>query len=70
MPSEIWHISDGKSLDKNYMICLEELINNYKNNFDYINITIKKWKTKGLFAFFYRKYYYVKQTIKKLLVKH
>ena len=64
-----WHLSDGKSLDPKYMKCLEKLIDIYRCDVDCINTTVKQWKTHGLKAVIYRKYYYMKQCIKKVAVK-
>lgn len=68
--ANLWHLSDGKSLDPKYMKCLEKLIDMYKGDVDYINTTVKQWKTHGLKASIYRRYYYIKQCIKKVVVKN
>lgn len=65
VPSNIWHISDGKSLDPNYVKQISLLTKEYSNEYAYINTTVKKWKTKGFFARAYLVYYYYKQVIKK-----
>lgn len=67
VPAEIWHLSEGRSLDPNYMKQLETIIKDYKNDFDVIYTTVKKWTTKGLLAYIYRKYYYFKQCIKRII---
>lgn len=69
VPANLWHLSDGKSLDPKYMKCLEKLIDIYRCDVDCINTTVKQWKTHGLKAVIYRKYYYMKQCIKKVAVK-
>lgn len=63
----IWHMSDGKSLGPEYLTCLEQLIKRHRNQVRYINTTIKQWKTNGLVAYIYRKYYFVKQVVKKIV---
>ena len=69
IPANLWHISDGKSLDSNYMIQLEEIIKTYKSNFKLICTTVKAWKTQGFYAWAYRKYYRFKQCIKRKVMK-
>lgn len=69
LPSRIWHLSDGKSLNKDYILQLEDLIRKERDSFDMICTTVKAWKTKGMIAFLYRKYYYVKQCVKSRLLK-
>ena len=64
IPSEIWHLSDGKSLDASYVTMLGELIEKFAE-LDYIYTTVKAWKCKG--SGIYRKYYYFKQKVKKML---
>ncbi|MDU5912997.1 MAG: glycosyltransferase [Anaerococcus vaginalis] len=67
IPLNIWHLSDGKSLDSNYMHQLNKIIKIYKNDFPILYTTVKLWKTKGILSILYRHYYYVKQRIKKIL---
>lgn len=69
IPISIWHISDGKSLDVQYVYQLERIINKYYNYFPVIYTTVKAWKTKGLLPKVYRKYYIVKQKIKRKLLR-
>ena len=69
IPSDIWHLSDGESLDYRYVIQVKELINEYKKSFDTINTTVKKWTTKGLWTQLYIRYYIVKQWCKSK-IKH
>lgn len=61
IPASLWHQSDGKSLDYKYVLQLRKLINEYKNNTDFINTTVKKWGTKGLLNKSYTIYYLCKQ---------
>lgn len=68
IPADLWHISDGKSLDPQYMICLEQVLKLYKENIEFINSTVKQWKTHGRKAWLYRKYYFYKQIVKKRLI--
>ena len=65
IPSDIWHMSAGNSLNESYMVQLEELIEEKKDNFELICTTVKAWKSKGRKAKIYRKYYYFKQLIKR-----
>lgn len=69
IPADVRHLSDGRSLDPSYMKGLEEIIREYKIETEYINTTVKQWKTKGFVAYLYRKYYYIKQVIKKQIYK-
>lgn len=69
VPSDIWHMSAGKSLDESYMNQLEDLIEEEKDDFDLICTTVKAWKTKGKSAAAYRKYYYYKQLAKRKIKK-
>lgn len=64
IPAQIWHKSDGVSL--NYLYCdqLYELLNKYKNKYKYINTTVKTWPTSFWGRDVYLPYYRVKQQIK------
>lgn len=66
VPANIWHLSDGKSLDSSYIVSLKDLIKDYSNDFPVLYTTVKKWKTKGLLSSIYLNYYYFKQVIKKV----
>lgn len=68
VPADLWHLSNGKSLDPSYMITLESMIRGYRSEYEYINTTVKQWKTKGLFSMSYRKYYWMKQFVKKRIL--
>ena len=63
--ADVWHLSPGNSLDSNYIVQLEKLIKQYKQKFDQISTTVKAWPTRGIYAYIYRKYYYIKQRIKR-----
>ena len=69
VPAHVWHMSDGKSLDANYIKQLKIIFSEYSNDFDYINTTVKRWKTKGLDSKVYLTYYFYKQKIKHMLLK-
>ena len=69
VPSDVWHLSDGKSLNEKYMDQLEELLEEEKDYFDVIYTSVKRWTTKGRRAAAYRKYYYWKQFIKRKLLR-
>ena len=67
IPIKVWHMSNGKSLDSNYVMQMKILIDEYKNYTSVINTTVKKWNTRGLYAKLYIWYYYLKQKIKKII---
>lgn len=69
IPSRVWHMSDGASLDEKYMTQLNKLIADYRDKYDVIYTTVKPWRTSGLWAYLYRKYYWIKQRIKRVLVR-
>lgn len=69
VPSRVWHLSEGGSLNETYMDQLEALIEKEKDSFDIICTTVKPWKTSGKSAEAYRKYYYYKQLIKRKIKK-
>lgn len=64
VPANLWHLSDGRSLDYKYVVQLRELINEYKDSIEHINTTVKKWGTKGWINYYYNIYYLCKQWIK------
>ena len=68
IPVRVWHQSAGNSLDPSYMKTLENIIDIFGSDFEYINTTVKQWKTRGLRARLYRKYYYYKQIVKRRLL--
>ena len=65
VPSSVWHLSAGGSLNETYMDQLEKLIDREKDNFELICTSVKPWKTRGRSAAAYRKYYYYKQLVKR-----
>ena len=69
VPAEMWHMSDGKSLNPAYMKTLEIMIDRYGTYTDYFNTTVRQWKTTGVSATLYRKYYYLKQILKRILIR-
>ena len=69
VPAEVWHLSDGKSLDEKYVAQVDALVKERRNQFDVIYTTIKTWPTKGLSASLYRKYYWLKQRVKRAVLK-
>lgn len=64
VPANLWHLSDGRSLDYRYVLQLREIIKEYKGSIDYINTTVKKWGTKGIANYCYTIYYLCKQWFK------
>ena len=69
VPSRIWHLSAGSSLDEKYMSQLEKLISDYQDRYEVICTTVKAWPTKGAGCRIYRKYYWLKQRIKRAVVR-
>ena len=69
VPADIWHMSEGKSLDEKYVEQVESIVKDWNPYFDYIYSTIKTWKTKGITANFYRKYYWLKQRVKRQIIR-
>lgn len=67
VPVDMWHISDGKSLDANYVYQLEGIIKKYREYFPMLYTTVKAWKTNGFLSKIYRRYYTIKQKIKKIV---
>ncbi len=65
VPAKIWHMSSGKSMDPSYAVYLQKMIKRYGKDFDVIYTTIKKWPTRGLLPYIYRKYYYVKKVLER-----
>ena len=64
VPADIWHLSDGKSLDYKYVMQIRKLIKEYCKKTMYINTTVKGWKTNGFSSNCYVIYYIIKQWIK------
>ena len=69
VPSQIWHISDGVSLDEKYVEQVEIIIKKWRDYYNVIYTTIKTWPTKGVYAYIYRKYYWIKQRIKRMIMR-
>lgn len=65
LPCSIWHKSSGSSLDPNYVVTLDKVVRQYAKNYKYINTTVKQWKTTGFLSSLYRKYYFIKQVVKR-----
>lgn len=65
IPSRVWHMSPGSSLDERYLSQLEKILGEYKDDYDLVCTTVNAWKPKGLIPFAYRKYYWMKQKIKR-----
>ena len=68
VPARVWHMSPGSSLDEKYMSQLEIILQEYKRDYYIICTTVKAWQTKGLTAYVFRKYYWIKQRIKKTIM--
>lgn len=69
VPADVWHISDGKSLNAEYIIDLKDILKEYKYKYKYLYTTVKRWKTRGVCNYLYLVYYYYKQKIKNHLMK-
>lgn len=69
VPARLWHMSDGKSLDPEYVKQVKGMCKDEKRNFDVLHTTVKSWKTRGIGPAMYRNYYQMKQSIKKALKK-
>ncbi len=69
VPANIWHMSDGQSMDSKYMITLLELSKELGRSFPYINTTVKRWHIHGAVSFLYNYYYLFKQLLKKKILK-
>jgi len=69
VPARVWHMSDGRSLNAQYVLQVEQLIDEQKDWFDLICTTVKAWRTRGTAALLYRKYYYNKQRLKSIIRK-
>ena len=69
IPLNVWHMSDGKSLNYNYVLDLISLAKDYKGQFPVLYTTVKKWDLKGVSGFLYLRYYLLKQLIKNTIMK-
>lgn len=69
IPLKIWHLSNGKSLDSNYIKQLNRIIQIYGDKFPILYTTVKIWMTQGLRSKLYRYYYFVKQKIKRKILR-
>lgn len=70
VPADVWHMSDGKSLNEKYVSQVDQMVRERRGQVDVIFTTIKTWPTKGLTAFLYRKYYWLKQRIKRAVMRN
>lgn len=69
IPLNMWHLSEGKSLDSNYIRQLNRIIKIYGNKFPALYTTVKIWITRGIWHEFYRHYYFIKQKIKRKILR-
>ncbi len=67
VPADLYHISDGKSLDPSYLTSLIQLARRY--DVDRLNTTVKKWRLRSLSGRLYIGYYYLKQLLKRCLLR-
>lgn len=70
VPSRIWHLSSGSSLDFKYVIQLKCFLKKYRKDFSTINTTVRNWKTNFWWRNVFLNYYLVKQFVKGKLLKH
>lgn len=64
---DIWHTSDGKSEDYRYTLQVRKLVREYRKYTNTINTTVKRWRTRGIYAQIYILFYLFKMYIKFLL---
>ena len=64
IPANVWHLSDGKSLDQLYVKSLIEMSSEYRYKFNTLYTTVRKWPIKGFKGYVYLRYYYLKQFLK------
>lgn len=69
IPIEAWHYSDGVSLNAAYCREVKILLEKYSDQYDYINTTVKQWKTDWFTREVYLRYYAMKQNIKARIIK-
>ncbi len=67
VPVDVWHISDGRSLNPQYVKTLRRMARDFSESFEYINTTVRRWRLRGFKAWLYMLYYLNKQRLKKLL---
>lgn len=67
IPSDLYHKSDGGSLDYNYWIHLKYILKLFSASNEYINTTLGQWKP-SFFLSIKLDYYILKNLIKKLLI--
>ena len=65
IPADVYHLSDGNSLDPCYIAMLLDMGHKYK--IKELNTTVKRWEFNSLKGRCYIRYYYWKQQCKKLL---
>lgn len=68
IPINLWHLSDGNSLDHNYIKILKEIANDYPE-ISSLSTTVKLWKLNIFHKFFYLNYFMFKQLLKSKLKK-
>lgn len=67
IPANVWHMSNGKSLDYHYMLDLMTMAKEYRDQFQVLYTTVKKWTLKGISGYIYIRYYLLKQIVKKII---
>lgn len=70
IPLEGWHYSDGGSLNAAYCKDMKGLLERYKNKYNYINTTVRQWRTDFFTRKVFLRYYAFKQNLKAILIKH
>lgn len=68
IPADVWHLSDGKSLNPDYVLQLKELFVEFPE-YQNINTTVRKWSNKRAKDRLFLFYYYYKQKIKRFFLR-
>lgn len=67
VPASLYHLSDGKSLDPSYLTMLKAMCKTY--DISHLNTTVKQWRPGTFSGRCYISYYYMKQKLKRFLLK-
>ncbi len=67
IPSEVYHLSDGKSLDPSYIVSLKAIGKTY--HLGVLNTTVRQWDFNTHSGRVYIEYYCCKQKLKRFLIK-
>lgn len=67
VPAQLYHLSDGRSLDPSYLTMLKTMCKTY--SISHLNTTVKQWRPGTFSGRCYISYYYLKQKVKRFLLK-